>query len=247
MESLSALEIVYCCLVLVLSYAVRGSTGFGSAAAMPLMGLVVPLKILVPVWTLLGIASSATILGRDRQYVSRNDILRLLPTCLLGVAIGLYLFKTLDVRTLTRGLGMLVIGYGLYSLWITTRVPGRWQVSPTVVGPVAGLFSGIVGTTFGTMASLFFAVYLDARRLAKVEFRATMSALILTLSIVRSAGYFAVGEFGLEIWLWFAIALPMMMLGIFIGDRIHTGLTDLAFRRMVGGALIASGLALLLK
>jgi len=87
---LSPLEIAYCGVVLVLSYAVRGSTGFGSAAAMPLMGLVVPLKILVPLWTLLGIVSSATILGRDRRHVSRNDILPLLPTCLLGVAIGLY-------------------------------------------------------------------------------------------------------------------------------------------------------------
>jgi uncharacterized protein len=244
---LSALDIVYCGVVLVLSYAVRGSTGFGSAAAMPLMGLVVPLKILVPLWTLLGIVSSATILGRDRRHVSRGDILPLLPTCLLGVAIGLYFFKTLDVRTLTRGLGLLVIAYGLYSLWITLRPPTRWQLPSRIVGPVAGLLSGMVGTTFGTMASLFFAVYLDARRLDKIQYRATMSALILGLSIVRSIGYFAVGEFGLEVWVGFALALPMMLLGVFLGDRIHAGLSDLAFRRMVSGALIASGLALLLK
>jgi uncharacterized membrane protein YfcA len=41
--------------------------------------------------------------------------------------------------------------------------------------------------------------------------------------------------------------LPMMLLGVFLGDRIHAGLSDLAFRRVVSGALIASGLALLLK
>jgi uncharacterized membrane protein YfcA len=38
-----------------------------------------------------------------------------------------------------------------------------------------------------------------------------------------------------------------MLVGIFIGNRIHTGLSELVFRRLVGGALIASGAALLVK
>ena len=37
----------------------RGASGFGAAAAMPLLGLVIPLKILVPAWTLIGIAAGA--------------------------------------------------------------------------------------------------------------------------------------------------------------------------------------------
>jgi hypothetical protein len=38
-----------------------------------------------------------------------------------------------------------------------------------------------------------------------------------------------------------------MAVGIFIGNRFHYGMSDLAFRRTVAGALIASGLALLIK
>jgi uncharacterized membrane protein YfcA len=38
-----------------------------------------------------------------------------------------------------------------------------------------------------------------------------------------------------------------MLAGIFIGNRVHTGLSELAFRRLVGGALMASGAALLAK
>jgi uncharacterized protein len=192
--------------VLVVAYAVRGSTGFGSAAAMPLLGLVIPIKILVPVWTLLGIASSATIVGRDRQYVSGREILRILPTCLIGIAIGLYFFKTLDAHTLAQGLGLLVIAYGCYSLWTTVSVREKPRAVPGLVAPVAGIVGGAVGTTFGTMASLFFAIYFDAVRMAKERLRATMSAMILTLSIVRGLGYFAVGEFGGDVWVAFAVA-----------------------------------------
>jgi len=38
-----------------------------------------------------------------------------------------------------------------------------------------------------------------------------------------------------------------MFLGIFIGNRIHHGMSELLFRRTVAGALIVSGLALLIK
>ncbi|HSQ05311.1 MAG TPA: TSUP family transporter [Burkholderiales bacterium] len=119
-DTLSPLALAYCAVVLVLSYALRGSTGFGGFAAMPLMALVVPMKTLVPVWTLLTIASSITIIGRDRQHVSIADIVRVAPACVAGIAIGLYFFKTLDARLLARSFGVLVIAYAIYSLWAAT-------------------------------------------------------------------------------------------------------------------------------
>jgi uncharacterized membrane protein YfcA len=246
MLSLSYLLIVYCAVVIVLAYGVRGSTGFGSAAAMPLLALVVPLKVLVPVWTLLGVASSVTIVARDYRQIAFAELLRTVPAGLIGIAAGLYLFKTLDTRTLTLGLGALVVAYGCYALWMTTRPPAKPRSSP-LLAPVAGFLGGAVGTTFGTMASIFYAIYFDAIRLAKENFRATMSAMMLTLSIVRGAGYFVVGEFGRDALIAFAFAFPMMLLGIFIGDRFHGDMDELTFRRVIAVVLLVSGVALMVK
>ena len=77
--------------------------------------------------------------------------------------------------------------------------------------------------------------------------RASMSAILVALGIVRGLGYWAVGEYTRDVFITVAIALPMMLVGVFIGNRIHTGLSELAFRRLVSGALIVSGLALLVK
>ena len=44
-----------------------------------------------------------------------------------------------------------------------------------------------------------------------------------------------------------AILMPPMFVGIFVGNRIHHGMSEAAFRRTVAGALIVSGLALLAK
>jgi uncharacterized protein len=233
--------------VIVLAYAARGSTGFGAAAAMPLLGLVIPLKVLIPAWTLIGLSAGVTLLGRDRRNIAWRDMAALLPGCMIGIVIGLYVFETLDARTLARAFGVAVLAYGLYSLWMTFRPKITWDVPRKPAAALAGLLGGTVGTTFGTMASLFFAIYFDAIRMAKDQFRASMSAVLVALGVVRGLGYLAVDEFNRDVLVTFALAFPMMLVGIFIGDRFHSGLSELAFRRVVSVALVVSGGALLVK
>ncbi len=202
---------------------------------------------LIPAWTLIGLSAGITLLGRDRKNIAWRDTAALLPGCLIGMLLGLYIFKTLDSRTLARGLGVLVLIYGAHALWGTFRGPTKWNVPPRVAAPVAGLLGGAVGTTFGTMASLFFAIYFDVIRMSKDHFRATLSAILVALGVARGIGYFAIDEFNRDVLLTFAFAVPLMLVGIFIGDRFHTGLSELGFRRVVSVALIVSGLALLAK
>jgi uncharacterized membrane protein YfcA len=232
---------------MILAYAARGSTGFGAAAAMPLLGLVIPLKVLIPAWTLIGLAAGVTLLGRDRNHIAWREMIALLPGTLLGIPIGLWVFKTLDAATLARAFGGAVLLYGLYSLWGTFRPPAKAHLPGRTAAGIAGVLGGAVGTTFGTMASLFYAIYFDAIRMSKEQFRASMSAALVALGVVRGLGYFAVDEFNRDVLITVAVTLPMMLIGIFIGDRIHSGLSDVVFRRVVSGALVVSGAALMIK
>ncbi len=166
----------------------------------------------------------------------------------LGVATGLFLFKTLDAVLLARSLGAFIILYAIYSLWMTTRPPGSPQpVPPAILRPLASFLSGAVGTMFGAMASIFFAMYLDAGGANKQAFRATLSAMLMTLSVARAIGYAAVDELTLDSFILCAAALPAMGLGLLVGDRIHSGLSQAAFQRVVCAALFLCGVPLLLK
>ncbi len=250
LSALSAAELVYCACVLLFAYGLRGSTGFGGAAGMPLLALVVPIKILVPLWTLLGLASSLAIIGKDRKHVAVKEFVRFIPWCLLGVAAGLYVFAALDASTLARGLGVLVIVYAAQVFWGTLR-PACVSHPPSqlsrAVGPFAAWLAGVVGAVFGTMATVFFAMYLDASAMAKTAFRATMSAMLLTLCVARGIGYWVVGEFTREVWIAFAMAFPLMLIGIWAGDRIHVRLSELAFKRLICLVLLICGIPLLLS
>lgn len=247
MGFLTPLTGAYCALVLLAGYALRGSTGFGGFAAMPLLALVVPMKLLVPVWTLLTIASSATLVLKDRGHVQVHHLLRVIPTSFLGVLLGLYIFSRLDTVMLARGFGVFVVGYGLWSLRGTradTEPPSsraRW------FGDAASVMAGALGTVFGTMATIFFAVYLDLQRLSRRHFRGTLSAMMLAMGLARGAGYVGVDVLGVEAVILFWAAFPLSLLGLYLGDRIHMTISDLAFRRIVCGILIVSGVLLLLK
>jgi len=174
-------------------------------------------------------------------------MIKLVPGTLAGIAIGLYVFTLLSSDTLAKWLGSLVLAYGLYSLWSTFGAAAKPHLPPKVAAALGGLGGGMTGTIVGTMGSVFFAMYFDAIRLAKDNYRATMTAILLTLTIIRGIGYFAVGEFSREVWIVTAILFPSMIVGILIGNRFHHGMSDLAFRRTVACALTVSGLALLIK
>jgi len=240
--------IAYCAVVLLLTFTLRGSVGFGGSIGMPLFALVLPVKVLAPAWSLIGILSSAAILGKDRKLVDRKAFLGLLPGCALGVAIGLFLFTTFDARLLARLLGGFVILYSAWCFWRLYHPAGAAKFVPPVVLRTLGSFlSGAVGTLFGAMASVFFSLYLDGCGATKSVYRATISAMLFTLSIVRTAAYVAAGEFTIDALMFCGAAIPFMLLGLLVGDKIHTGLTERAFQYIVAITLLVCGLPLLLK
>jgi hypothetical protein len=230
-----------------LAYSARGASGFGAAAALPLLALVLPLKVLVPAWSLIAAAAGTALLGNDRHKIAWAEVGKLIPGTLIGIAVGLYVFTLLSSTALSKWVGAFVLAYGLYSLWTTFTKRSNVHLPPRIAALVGGIAGGMTGTVVGTMGSTFYAIYFDAIRLGKDNYRATMTAILLTLTVVRGIGYFAVGEFSRDVLVVTAFLFPSMLLGIFVGNRFHHGMSELVFRRTVACALTVSGLALLIK
>ena len=91
-------EVTYCFIVIVFAC----GTGFGAAIAMPLLALVVPMKILVPGWSVLSVVAGIDILRRDYNKIAWADLMPLMPSCLLGIVLGLAFYKALDSPALAR-------------------------------------------------------------------------------------------------------------------------------------------------
>ena len=246
MESLSAFQLVYLVLILVASFAVRGSAGFGGLNG-PLLMVVLPAKVVIPGLVFLGVVSSGAIVARDYRHIEWPAVWRTLPYGIVGTELGLWLFKSLDANAIEKGLGAFLVAYGVFAFWRVGRAPRHSRIPPGMLAGVMGTLSGVIGTMFGAMAGVFVAVFLDILKLAKGAFRATMAAILLAMGVFRAAGFIAVGAVTTEVLILIGVALPLIGIGIVLGNRMHARLDQRAFSRLVGVLFVAIGAFLLLR
>jgi len=246
MEALTPVELAYFVFIMVASFAVRGSAGFGGLNA-PLLMIVMPAKVIVPALVLLGILSSAAIVARDHRHIEWRAVRQTLPYGVAGIVAGLWLFKSLDARFIEKGLGFFILAYGIYALWRISRPPQPLRISRGMLAGIVGTTSGAIGTMFGALAGVFIAVFLDTLHLGKQVFRATMAATLILMGIARALGYLAVGAITTDVLITFAVALPLMGLGVVLGNRLHAHLNQQGFNRLVGVLFVLIGGFLFLR
>jgi hypothetical protein len=232
----------YAGLVLLLAYVVRGIAGFGSGLiAVPLLSVVAPLAAVVPVVVSLDYVGSGGQSVRNVGRVVWAEQLTLLPFSLVGIAMGLLVLRGVPTTVLSRALGGFVILYGVYQLLPLPPLRGS-----RISAISCGLMGGLVGTLFGT-GGPFYAIYFNLRGLDKDAFRATFATNFLIDGGVRLAAYALTGLLNRQTLGWVIAALPLVVAGLYVGGRIHVGLSQRGFVRMVSVILVASGTALLIR
>ncbi|MGA0034081.1 MAG: sulfite exporter TauE/SafE family protein [Burkholderiales bacterium] len=248
MEELSLLQMLFCTAVIIVAFAVRGGAGFGGGAvAVPLLALVFPVQLTVPVVTVLNMLSSIGHGIADWRQIAWKQILRVMPGSLAGVFIGLYLLSMIDPQPLARALGVFVMLYAVYVLALAERtpvIPQRWLLATAAFTSMA---AGIIGSLFGGAAGPLYVIYLNAARLGKDAFRVTITTIMLFQGLTRIAGYAALGLYDAHVLKLLALALPVMILGSWLGARVVRRLNQALFNRVIAAVLLASGAALLLK
>jgi len=243
LESLTTLQLGLAALIIVVAFFVRGIAGFGSGLiAIPLLAQMLPLSVVVPLVGLLDYLASTSHGIKHRQAIVWRDILPLLPFTFAGVVSALYLFHTVDADLLRKALGAFIVLYAFYTLF--SSGPGfhgrRWWAIP------AGAFGGLIGTLFGT-GGPFYVIYFRLRQLDKTAFRATIATLFLIDGSSRITGYFFSGFYSGETMYLLAAALPIMVVGMYLGGHVHTNISQQGFQRAIGILLVGSGMALLLR
>jgi uncharacterized membrane protein YfcA len=248
MEVLSDWQLLFCALVVTLAFAVRGGTGFGGGAiAVPLLALVFPLQVTVPVVTVLNMLSSIGHGIADWRHIVWRAIWRIMPGSLIGVLIGLYMMGLFDPQPLGRALGVFVVLYALYVLLLAGRevhVPRRWL---PVVAVLTSTSAGLIGALFGGAAGPMYVIYLNGLRLGRDAFRVTITSIMLFQGVTRLVGYAVLGLYDRNVLVLLAAALPMMLVGSWLGTRLVRRFNPEWFNRAVGAVLLASGGALLIK
>jgi uncharacterized membrane protein YfcA len=238
---ISTVVLWYSGMVLVLAYLIRGVTGFGSSLiSVPLLAIFMPIPLIIPIVSALDCITSVVHAGCGRRFAAWGELLPLLPFVAAGLVVALYILKVADPLLLKRLLGAFVLVYGVGQLLRKKdygRGSRRWAA---LMGSLAGVTNGLFA-----IGGPFYVMYLHLRRLDKQQFRATFAAVAVLDTGVRTSGYLYSGLMKENELLLLAGALPLTLVALFLGGRIHTRITERTFSNCMAVLLIVSGLLLL--
>ncbi|MGD9786625.1 MAG: sulfite exporter TauE/SafE family protein [Sulfuricellaceae bacterium] len=224
--------------ILLFAYFVRGITGFGSGLiAVPLLAHFLPLQFVVPFVLVMDFTASVTLGGADRKRIAWNELKPLLPASAVGVVLGVLLLIKLPRESLLLGLGVFVMIFGLRNILNLhgDKPISRWWALP------AGLTGGTVGALFGTGGPPY-VIYLSHRLKDKGRLRATFSGLFILDGGFRIVVFIATGLL-LQQGMFTALLVgwPLMAVGLYLGHKVHLGISNPQMLRLIGILLLLSG------
>jgi uncharacterized protein len=246
-ENLTPLGMLWIGTAVFAAYVIRGMSGFGAGlVSAPLLALVLPVHVVVPMSGLLVFVLFVFLTIRDRRNVIWRELRLLAPPTLAGVVAGLILFRSLDNRWMLLLLGSFLIVYATYMLAVHTFGLPQFRCSERWALPL-GFAGSFFDTLFGGGGGTLVVIYMHARGIERMEFRATIATLWFIEMIARTSGYGLSGFYTREVLLMVAALVPVMALGTWAGERLGNVVSAETFSRILAVLLMGSGVSLLLK
>jgi uncharacterized membrane protein YfcA len=227
--------------VVVLATLVRSTFGFGEAlVAVPLLALVVPVRVAVPLATLLSVTVAALILLQDWRSVHARAAWRLVVPTLFGIPLGLLGLTTVPAPAVKAVMAVVIIGFSGYCL--LGRVTPR--LADDRLAWAFGLGAGVLGGAYG-MNGPPLVVYATLRGWTPEHFRATLQGYFLPASAAGLVGFWAAGLWVPDVTRYFLLSLAPAAVAVLVGRAANRRMRPGAFVRSVHVGLIAIGLLLL--
>jgi len=162
----------------------------------------------------------------------------LLATTAVGIWLGTFALALGEGAWLQRLLGAALIAYALYALFLPQLPPpGRAE---TPLAPVVGLTSGLMSGMVGVWA-VPGVIWLALLRLPRDELVQTLGIVFVTISVALGGSFAQRALLDMELLGLSAVALPVMVGGLFLGERLRSRLPEAGFRRVFLVALMVLG------
>jgi uncharacterized protein len=220
---------------------VSGFSGFA-------MGIVVSgiwLHIITPIQTAALIAGYGLLtqgygITKLRDELKWQDILPLVLGTAIGIPIGVMLLTHVNPSYVRFGVGVLLVLYAIYGL-------ARPPFGPFKIGAPAdvaiGISNGLVGGLTG-LGGIISTISCQFRGWSRDKQRAVFQPVLFAAFVIIAISQLVAGSYTVETLKLYAIGLPFMVAGIWIGFRLYGTISDETFRKAVLILVLIAGVSL---
>ncbi|MEW6188483.1 MAG: sulfite exporter TauE/SafE family protein [Thermodesulfobacteriota bacterium] len=232
-------------LILFLAQTIYVLFGFGlGLIAVGLLALFIhPITHVIVLLLFVALPAEFYVIYKSWRNISWRGLLILCSGVVVGTIAGTFILKNGNPEFILTILAWFLIGAGLIFFISQTQKTVRWPSwSPPFIGLVAGLLAGMFGT--GGPPLIF---YYQLSGLKKEAFRGSLMTIFALMAFIRLPSYLLAGLVTPPRVISALYVFPAIILGIWLGNRIHVRISEEGFRRMVSIGLILIGINLLIK
>ena len=237
-------------LVIFLSNIIQGITGFaGTILAMPFSIRLVGIDVAVPVLNLLGLLSGIYVVAGNRKDVDTRILKPVIPVMGISLLTGLFVRHLLsaNVKLLHYILGIIVVLValqGLFKKYISHNDSDREhsKICDILILISAGLVHGMY-----VCGGPLLVCYLTKKAKKANVFRATCSTIWILLNGTIFITHIVSGAFTTKVIIDSLIAVPVLLLGMFVGSRLFNRISRDFFILLTYILLLIAGLSLFIN
>ena len=222
----------------------KGMFGGGFAiVGIPLMALVMdPIAAGVLLALVLCLSDIVVLRYWRPSTWSLPDLKLLLPGQLFGIGAGFMIMRVADPHLVAVVMALVTLWFA--GLWFAGGGQIRTQQRSGVKGVSAGVASG-VGSMIAHSGGPPVAMYLLPLGLSKGEYAGTTFVFFIVGNLLKAGPWLALVELDRQFWTLLMMTVPVIVLGVWSGWRMHDRLDQVQLYRACYALLIAVALKLL--
>jgi uncharacterized protein len=221
---------------------VSGIAGFAFAlVALSFWAWTIDPQLLSPMAVFGSFVAQLLSLGAVRRRLQWRRFLPFLIGGVLGVPLGAWLLRYVDIATFRVTVGAILIAYCSFMLIAPNLGPVEFggRLADGCVGLIGGTMGGLAGLT-GPAPTMWCAI----RGWDKDTQRSIFQSFNLAMQGIALVTYGVSGTLTAPVLRAFAVMLPAIVIPVWVGARIYRRINDRLFRRIVLMLLLCSGLLL---
>lgn len=226
--------------IVLLASILQVSTGFGfSIMATPFLLMIFLPNEAIQINIILSLLISVSLIWKIRHDIDIRLLKRVVVGSIAGVPLGILVFMTMDINALRLGLGFLL-------LLLTLLLMCNFKIQRTSARDfVVGGLSGVLTTSIG-MPGPPLLLYFTGTDTEKSKLRATTLAFYLFIYAISLMSQTLLAGTNQTVWTSSLFAIPMVFLGLFLGQIVFKWLNPRIFKVLTYILLVSTGIYLLL-
>ncbi|MBP1970966.1 putative membrane protein YfcA [Virgibacillus natechei] len=227
--------------IILIASILQTSTGFGfSIVATPFLLLLFDPREAVQINLILSLVISCSLIMKIRKDIDVGMVKRLVHGSIVGLPIGIVVFLVMDMTLLKLGVGVLILLLSLL-LVLNFRIAQTMRRDVTIGGVAGGL------TTSIGMPGPPVLLYFSGTNTTKEKLRGTILAFYLFVYFVSLLIQVSFAGTSKEIWLSSVAGLPLVIIGLVLGQVMFKRINQRFFRLLTYVLLFFSGIYLLIQ